>query len=209
MTHFLSDKDTYFELQLIGSSKELKERGNDTEMINYRPTNSYYQISLSHVDSLLPDFFKGRMVIVGFLRDSLITPRNEGYGRPADEINGDMSDIQISANIISTIKNKEFIDHAKPGVRITIVLFIGLLNTLLLRLSRSRYNAVNILLAIVFFVVLNRLSTMLIVYLFAIQNYYLNLDEVTAVLFVISAASLYWNTRDNEKRNASEVGNEV
>jgi hypothetical protein len=50
---------------------------------------------------------------------------------------------------------------------------------------------------------------MLIVCLFAIQNYYLNLDEVTAVLFVISAASLYWNTRDNEKRNASEVGNEV
>jgi hypothetical protein len=113
------------------------------------------------------------------------------------DIQGDMSDAQISANIISTINRNEFINEVNPFLRVVIILFVGLLNTVLLRILRTRRDILNILFGVTFFVILNGLSSALIVLAFA-QNYYLSLDEMTLVLFISAIVSIYWNTRDNK-----------
>lgn len=189
-------KDSYFEQQLSDRTKEFKERKNNKERINFRPVNMYYRLPLSEIDSVSPDLIKNQIVLVGFLRDSLITPMNQWYGRYSD-IQGDMSDAQISANIISTINKREFINEVNPFFRVVIILFVSLLNTVLLRLLRTRRDMLNILLGVILFVILNGLSTVLIVLAFA-QNYYLSLDEMTVVLFISAIVSIYWNTRDNK-----------
>jgi CHASE2 domain-containing sensor protein len=196
VTQFLTDKDSYFEQQLSDRSKEFQGRKNNMERINFRPVNMYYRLPLSEIDSVSPDLIKNQIILVGFLRDSLITPMNQWYGRSTD-IQGDMSDAQISANIISTINRNEFINEVNPFLRVVIILFVGLLNTVLLRILRTRRDILNILFGVTFFVILNGLSSALIVLAFA-QNYYLSLDEMTLVLFISAIVSIYWNTRDNK-----------
>jgi hypothetical protein len=96
VTHFKTDKDSYFELQFVNNSNGLKERGNKKERINFRGTDRYFRASLSEIENIDPEIIKDKTILVGFLRDSLITPMNYWYGRPG-EIQGDMSDAQISA----------------------------------------------------------------------------------------------------------------
>jgi hypothetical protein len=196
VTHFLTDKDSYFELQLSDKTREFKERRNNKERINFRHKDMYYQISLSEIEFLSPEIVKDKTVIIGFLYDSLVTPVNEWYGR-SGESDGDMSDAQISANIISTIKGNEFINEVSGFLRVSIVLIISLLYTGLLRLLRTKRDLLNIVVSILLFIVINGLSTALIVIAFT-KNYYLNLDELTVVLLVSGIAGVYWNTKDNK-----------
>ena len=196
VTHFLTDKDSYFELQLTDKLNELKERRNGKERIHFREENMYYQFYLSELEYILPEIVKDKTVIVGFLYDSLVTPMNEWYGRPG-YTEGDMSDAQISANIVSTINRNEFINEVSPFVRISIILIVSLLLSGLLRLLRTRRDTLNIILGVIFFIILNVLSTALIVLAFD-KNYYLNLDEMTVVLLISAIVSVYWNTRDNK-----------
>jgi CHASE2 domain-containing sensor protein len=143
------------------------------------------------VEYLTPDLVENKTILVGVLRDSLITPMNEWYGH--EGIRGDMSDAQISANIISTINRNEFINDVHPFWRVSIILLIGLLSTALLRLFRTRRDVLNIILGLLVFIVLNGLSSGLIVLAFA-KDYYLDLDEMTAVLLISAIVSVYWNT---------------
>jgi hypothetical protein len=76
VTHFRTDKDTYFELQLSNHSNELKRRKNMQERINYRPADSYLQMSLIEIENVSDDLVKDKTVLVGPLLDSLITPLN-------------------------------------------------------------------------------------------------------------------------------------
>lgn len=194
VTQFKTDKDSYFELQLSGNLNELKKRGNHKERINFRGADRYFRAPLSEIENVDPEIIKDKIILVGFLRDSLVTPMNEWYGRPED-IQGDMSDAQISANIISTIKRNEFINEVNPLFRVLIILSVSLFCTGLIRLVRTKHNAINIILGLIILIILNGLSSYIVVFAFS-KNYFLELHEVTVVLIISAIASVYWNTKD-------------
>jgi len=196
VTHFKTDKDSYFEFKLSDKSNGLKGRGNRSERINFRGENNYFNAPLSEIENMSTDLMKDKIILIGFLRDSLITPMNYWYGRPG-EIQGDMSDAQISANIISTINRNEFINEVNLPIRVLIVLTVSLLCTGLIRLARTKYHALNILLALLVLIVLNGLSSLIIVLAFS-KNYYIELNEITVVLIISAIVSVYWNTRDGQ-----------
>lgn len=196
VTHFKTDKDSYFEFQLSDKSNGLKERKNNKERINFRAVELYSRVPLSDIENVSPDFIKDKTIIVGFLRDSLITPMNQRYGRPGIS-QGDMSDAQISANIISTINRNEFINEVNVFIRISIILIVSLVCTGLIRLLRTKYNAINIILGLVILIILNGLSSYIIVLAFS-KNYYLELNEMTVVLIISAIVSIYWNTKDRQ-----------
>lgn len=202
VTHFLTDNDSYFELQLSNKSNGLKERGNDKERINFRGVDRYYQIPLSEIENVSSEIIKDKTILIGFLRDSLVTPMNYWYGRPG-EIQGDMSDAQISANIISTIDRGEFINEVKLLYRILIILTVSLICTGLIRLLRTKYNLINFILGLVILIILNGLSSYIIVYAFS-NNYYLELNEMTVVTIISAIVSVYWNTKDGQSTSPQQ-----
>jgi CHASE2 domain-containing sensor protein len=194
ITHFKTDKASYFELQLSDKSSRVKERGNDKERINFRGVDMYHRISLSEIENMIPETIKDKTILVGFLRDSLVTPMNYWYGRPGD-MQGDMSDAQVSANIISTINRNEFINEVNLPFRVLIILTVSLACTGLIRLVRTKYNAINIILGLAVLVILNGLSSYIIVFAFS-KNYFIELHEMTVVLIISAIASIYWNSKD-------------
>jgi hypothetical protein len=196
VTHFKTDTDSYFELRLCDKDSGLKERRNNSERINFRGVDRYFNAPLSEIENIDPEMIKDKTVLIGFLRDSLVTPMNYWYGRPG-EVQGDMSDAQISANIISTINRNEFINEVHLLFRVLIILTVSLLCTGLIRLGRTRYNVLNILLGLVILVVLNGISSFIIVFAFS-KNYYLELNEMTVVLMISAIVSVYWNTKDRQ-----------
>ena len=196
VTHFRADNDSYFELQLANKSNGLKKRGNDEERINFRGVDMYYRLPLSEIENISPEIIKDKTILIGFLRDSLVTPMNQWYGRPG-EIQGDMSDAQISANIISTIDRGEFINEVNLLYRISIILTVSLICTGLIRLLRTKYNLINFILGLVILIILNGLSSYIIVYAFS-KNYYLELNEMTVVTIISAIVSVYWNTKDRQ-----------
>lgn len=196
VTHFKTDKDSYFELQLSNKSNGLKERRNNKERINFRGVDSYYRIPLSEIENTSPEFIKDKTILIGFLRDSLVTPMNYWYGRPGD-IEGDMSDAQISANIISTINRNEFINEVNLLLRVIIILTVSLVCTGLIRLVRTRHNVISIILGLAILIILNALSGYMIVLAFS-KNYYLELNEVTFVLIISAIVSVYWNSKNGQ-----------
>jgi len=196
VTHFRTDNDSYFELRLSNKSNGLKERGNYKERINFRGVDRYYRLPLSEIENVSPEVIKDKTIVIGFLRDSLVTPMNYWYGRPG-EIQGDMSDAQISANIISTIDREEFINEVNLLYRILIILTVSLICTGLIRLLRTKYNLINFILGLVILIILNGLSSYIIVYAFS-KNYYLELNEMTVVTIISAIVSVYRNTKDGQ-----------
>ena len=153
----------------------------------------YYQVPLSEIENIPPEIIKDKTILVGFLRDSLVTPMNDWYGRPG-KIQGDMSDIQISANIISTINRNEFVNEINPLFRISIILALSLVCTSLIRIVRTKYDVINIILGAAILIVLNGLSGFIIIFAFS-KNYYLEMNEMTVVLIISAIAAVYWNTK--------------
>lgn len=156
----------------------------------------YYRASLSEIENIPLEIIKDKTILIGFLRDSLVTPMNYWYGRPGD-IQGDMSDAQISANIISTINRNEFINEVNLLFRVLIILIVSLVCTGLIRLVRTKHNAINIILGLVILIVLNGLSSSIIVLAFS-KNYFIELHEMTVVLIISAIASIYWNAKDGQ-----------
>lgn len=196
VTRFKTDKDSYFELQLTDKLNGLKERGNSKERINFRGVDLYHRAPLTEIENISPEVISDKTILIGFLRDSLVTPMNYWYGRPGD-IQGDMSDVQISANIISTVSRGEFINEVSMLFRVLIILTVSLVCTGLIRLVRTKHNTINIIFGLVILVVLNGLSSYIIVFAFS-KNYFLELHEMTFVLIVSAIVSIYWNAEDGQ-----------
>ncbi len=196
VTHFKSDKNSYFEMQLSGGLKRLRDRGNRKERINFRTLNLYFNYPLSEIDNVTAEIVNSRTVLIGTLRETLVTPINEWYGHPG-EMEGDMSEVQISANIISTINRNEFIDEVHPFLRALIILTVGLICAVMVKLVWTKYNVLNIALALIILVVLNGISSYVIVFAFS-KNYYLELNEMALVTIVCCILSVFWNVRDRQ-----------
>lgn len=196
VTHFRTDKYSYFELRLANTLDGLKKRGNTKERINFRDVDNYFRAPLSQIEHVIPEIIKDKIILVGFLRDSLVTPMNDWFGVSGD-IHGDMSDAQISANIISTVNRNEFITDVSLVIRALITMTISLICTGLIRLIRTKHNVINIICGLAILIMLNGLSCYIIVLAFS-KNYFLELHEMTVVLIISAIASVYWNATDRQ-----------
>lgn len=200
VTHFRSDSPNYFEVKASSGWLDLSERKNKIERINYRdPVKSYMQIDLKNADGFDPEFIQGKIVLVGFIGENIteeiidyqntrITPLNDEFGD--NYISPDMYDIQISANIVSMIKDKEFIDDASPIIRVGTILLFSFVNVLIVSFLRSRYIFLTILFQVIWFVVLLTASGYVMVYLFS-KNYYIEMNELPLILIITTILAAF------------------
>lgn len=193
VTHFRSDSSSYFEIKVSSGWLDLAERKNEIERINYRyPMKSYIQIDLKNADGFDPEFIQGKIILIGFMGEAIseeivdyqntrITPLNDEFGD--NYISPDMYDIQISANIVSMIIDKEFIGEASPIIRVGTILLFSFVNLLIVSFLRSRYIFLTILFQVIWFVILLTASGYLMVYLFW-RNYYIEMNELPLILII-------------------------
>jgi len=205
VTHFKTDRQDYFELQLT----DFKGRGNEIERINYGPKLHYPFDKGELTDSYFwfnPDHLKGKTILLGYMGDYLtdsiyyyqdcrITPLNRYYGE--NNIPPDMYDIEISANIMRTINDKDFIDEVNQVVRILIILAFSLLNVTILTFAKTRWTIVNLIIATLLFIILTGTGSFLLVFMFD-KRYYLEMDELPLILFITTVFTVIMNI--SEKR---------
>ncbi|HMJ68615.1 MAG TPA: hypothetical protein VK508_06960 [Cyclobacteriaceae bacterium] len=125
--------------------------------------------------------------------NSRITPLNADYGE--SNIPPDLHEVYITASIVSTIDNEDFINEIGLFPRLMILLLIVIINVVLLTYINTRWIMVNIIIALAVFLLLNMAGNLLIVYLFG-SAYYLNLDELTICLLITSISTLVLNVRN-------------
>jgi hypothetical protein len=205
VTHFKSDKPDYFELQLT----DFKGRGNSVERINYGPRLEYPVNKGELTDSYFwfnPDYLKDKTILLGYMGDYLtdsiyyftncrITPLNAYYGD--SEAIPDMYDIEISANIMRTINDNDFINEISNVVRVLIILAFSLLNVTILTFVKTKWTIVNLIIATVLFILLTGTGSFLLVYMFD-KGYFLELDELPLILLITTVFTVILNI--NEKR---------
>jgi hypothetical protein len=212
VTHFNSVNLSGFEIVLANGQDILRNRGNKSERIYFQsPFKHYYQFELKDVDSSHPENFQDKIVLIGYLgsyvteeiydyQNCRITPMNEDFGEA--NIPPDMYDIQISANIISTINESRFINEINPIVRVGLMILFCLLNVGLISLAQTRWLSLNLMLSLFVFIGLIFLSSYLIVYFFA-QYYFLELKELTTLLIISTLFAVYSNIKDRKSIKAS------
>jgi hypothetical protein len=205
VTHFKTDRSDYFELELT----DFKGRGNNIERINYGPrlnypidkgelTESYYWFN--------PEHLKDKTILIGYMGDYLtdniyyfedcrITPLNSSYGE--SERIPDMYDIEISANIMRTINQDDFINEVDQITRILIILTISLINVAILTYGKTKWTIVNLIIATILFILLTGIGSFLIVYFFD-KGYFLEMDELPMILIITTVFTVISNI--TEKR---------
>ncbi len=129
------------ELYDKNKAKKFLDRKNTSEYINYRgnvksgknPEIVYTSVDFSHIlnDEIEKDVFKNRIVLLGFMGNTLqensfddkfYTPLNKNY---VGKSTPDMYGIVIHANIISMILNQEYINEMNDYVNIFLsIIFI-------------------------------------------------------------------------------------
>jgi hypothetical protein len=200
VTHFKTDKSDYFELTLT----DFKGRENSIERINYVPrldfpinkgelTDSYYWFD--------PDHLKGKTILLGYMGDYLtdsiyyytncrVTPLNRYYGQ--SNIPPDMYDLEISANIIRTIIDNDFINEINQIVRVLIILAFSLLNVIILTFAKTKWTIVNLIIATILFVLLIGFGGFLMVTAFD-KGYFLEMDELPLILIITTVFTVILN----------------
>jgi hypothetical protein len=203
VTHFKTDRMDYFELQLT----DFKGRGNEIERINYGPRLRYPFDKGELTDSYFwfnPDNLNGKTILLGYMGDYLtdsiyyyqdcrITPLNRYYGE--NNIPPDMYDIEISANIMRTINDRDFIDEVNQVLRVLIILAFSLLNVVILTFAKTRWTIVNLIIATLFFILLTGTGSFFLVFMFD-KGYYLEMDELPLILLLTTIYSVITNIRE-------------
>ena len=140
------------ELYAAAQASKLYERGNPTEIINYRGNvvdffgrteypNMFYALDAEDVltENFVPEMIKGKIVLFGFLGkdffdtswdDKFFTPLNKNY---AGKANPDMYGVVVHANIISMILKQDYVNELtdKKGWGVLAAILICFLNVLL------------------------------------------------------------------------------
>jgi hypothetical protein len=205
VTHFKTDKSDYFELQLT----DFKGRGNNDERINYGPRLDYPVNKGELTDSYFwfnPDYLRDKTILLGYMGDYLtdsiyyfkncrITPLNSYYGD--SETIPDMYDIEISANIMRTINDNDFINEVNQIVRVLVILGFALLNVTILTFVKTKWTIVNLIIATVLFILLTGTASFLLVYMFD-RGYFLEMDELPLILLITTVFTVILNI--SEKR---------
>ncbi|MBI3220158.1 MAG: hypothetical protein HYZ44_11655 [Bacteroidetes bacterium] len=200
VTHFKTDQPDYFELKLA----DFYTRGNDQERIYYGP-KLHYPISIGELNDSYhwfnPEGLYDKTILIGYLGDYVtdsiyyytncrVTPLNEDFGKEEDL--PDMYDIEISAHIIRAINQGEFINEVHPLIRGLTLLGFCILQVVLLTFIKTRKTLINLCIAAILFMLFTFLSSALIVFVFA-YDYYLNLDELSLVLLVVTVFTVGLN----------------
>lgn len=211
VTHFKTDKMDYFELQLT----DFKGRGNNIERINYGQRLDYPVNKGELTDSYFwfnPEYLKDKTILLGYMGDYLndsiyyyqncrITPLNQYYGESG--ILPDMYDIDISANILRTINDNDFINEINQVVRVLIILAFSLLNVTILTFIKTKWTIANLIIATVLFILLTGTGSFLMVYMFD-KGYFLEMDELPLILLITTAFTVILNI--SEKRASPQQG---
>lgn len=132
--------------------REFIDRGNETEIINYRGNiidfgrsefgNMFYALDVIDVfnENFTPDVIEGKIVFIGFLGDDFFdsswddkffTPMNSKY---AGRANPDMFGVVIHANIAAMVLDKEFINSMPDWFGIVFGIVMCYLNVILFTL---------------------------------------------------------------------------
>lgn len=199
VTHFKTDRSDYFELQLTGFTG----RGNNWERINYGPRLDYrlkgeLNDSYNWFDQ---DHLKDKIILIGYIGDYVtdsiyyykncrVTPLNPYYG--ANNILPDMYDIEITSNIIRTIRHNDFITEVNQIMRVLIMLAICMINVIVLTYAKTKWIIVDLVIAAVLFVLLTGAASFLLVYLFD-KRVFLSLDELPLILLVTTIFTVALN----------------
>ncbi len=203
VTHFRTDNPDYFELQITG----FKGRGNSEERINYGARLDYLANSIELANSYSwfnPEYLNDKTILLGYMGDYLtdsiyyyqncrITPLNLYFGE-ANTL-PDMYDIEVSANILRTINDNAFINELNKVLRVTIILFISILNVIILTYVKTKWIFVNLIIATILFVLLTGTSSFLLVYSFD-EGYFLEMDELPIILLVTTIFTVILNSRE-------------
>ncbi|MEP2670140.1 MAG: hypothetical protein ABJH04_14150 [Cyclobacteriaceae bacterium] len=211
VTHFMTDRSDYFELNLTN----FKGRGNEKERINYGPKLKYPMDKGELTDSYFwfnPYLLKDKTVLLGYMGDYLtdsiyyyqncrVTPLNEYYGER--NILPDMYDIEISANIMRTINDNDFIEEINQVVRVLIILVFSLLNVTALTFIKTKWTIVNLIIATVLFILLNIAGSLLLVYMFD-KGYYLEMDELPLILMITTAFTVILNISEKKGQSTTQ-----
>lgn len=143
-----------------GKTKKLLERGNFSEVINYRgnivdifhSTNypqMFYTLDVTDVmtENFVPEMIKDKIVIFGFLgselgdpswSDKFYTPLNN---KMAGKANPDMFGVVVHANIVSMILNGDYVNEMAKWQEIVMAFLICIFNVALFSLINSRLPA--------------------------------------------------------------------
>lgn len=141
-------------------TKKLLDRGNFSEVINYRgnivdifhSTNypqMFYTLDVSDVltENFVPEMIKDKIVIFGFLgseigdpswSDKFYTPLNN---KMAGKANPDMFGVVVHANIVSMILNGDYVNEMQKWQEILMAFLICILNVALFSLINLRLPA--------------------------------------------------------------------
>ena len=142
------------------------------------------------------------MVLIGYMGDYLtdtlynyqsarITPLNPYYGQLIDVV-PDMYDIEISENIIRTMKMNLYFTEIDGLVRILIILGLTLINVLVLTITRTKWILINALLVGLWFVLITGLCTFLMLVSFD-NGYFIELDELPITLIITGSFTFLMN----------------
>lgn len=216
VTHFRTSTDG-FEIKLAGT-ETLKERGNEIEMINFR-ANVFYRSELNdplipdypeHAIFLLGymgDELPTGGIRIGstpvdmntvfgedvandmyYFKSSRITPMNPEFG--TENISPDAYDIEISASIISTILDNNYITEVPLWLRACIMLVVCVANAGIIMLLRTRWMILNVVIYVLTFFLMIMAVSLAMVYLFA-SNVYLNLDGLEILMLIVSVFTVF------------------
>jgi hypothetical protein len=212
VTHFRHDNNDYFEFKVDFRSnppfhqRKIVERKNEFEIIHFVDSKkSFHRYELSSI-AFVPEFFSGKTVLIGYLgdyvtdsiyyyKDCHITPMDNYYGTGNTP---DTYDTEIAANIVYQLDHKNFLNEIELVPRILILLFICIVDVLLLTIIRTRWIALNILLAFTIFILSVLGAGALVVYAFT-KDYYLALDELPLILLISSVFTVGLSIFENRK----------
>lgn len=153
-----------------------------------------------------PDHLKGKTILLGYMGDYLtdsiyyytncrVTPLNRYYG--ASNISPDMYDIEISANIIRTINDNDFINEVNQIFRILIILAFTLINVFILTFAKTKWTIVNVIIATILFILLTGLGGFLMVMTFD-NGYFLEMDELPLILIITTVFTVILNISEKK-----------
>ena len=186
------------------TTEQFLARGNEEEILNFRGNIEVRQLRVSSLkddetattnfgtmfsvvdadevlnDQIAPDFFKDKIVILGYLSDYLgdsawedkfFTPMNKKIGGRA---NPDMFGPVVHANAVAMILNKDYVDELSGWQKIAIAFLICYLTVVLFIYVEEKlpiwYDALSVIIQLV------QLAVLMLVVVYAFAEFNLKLD---------------------------------
>jgi CHASE2 domain-containing sensor protein len=186
-------------------TKKFLARDKYSEVINYRGNiydpfgasefaGRYYTLDWDQAldsTSFVPGLFKDKIVLMGFLGndlkdtswdDKFFTPLNKKY---AGKTRPDMYGVVVHANAISMILNEDYVEELTTIQQVLIAFVICFLNVALFFMINKKiphwYDGLSLLLQLVQIII----CTVIMIYVFMLANFKLNLTYTLAALALV------------------------